>query len=184
MNTKRATYQRKRRHVDHDLQGRFITGLVLLQLVLLTALLYWLHADLLAFLEDRLYRVHLGPGEPVLPLLLRQCATPLAILVATNILLMLAAELHWGSRLRSLTSELGKLTSRTGALDFACASPPSTAHSVLDTAWAWNRLESARLAAFRGLVHELEHATHNNRQPILQRMRETLGSSMQDLPNP
>ncbi len=63
----RPRNQRRRHFVDASLQGSLVLALLAVEVALFVLALLWIHADLQAVIDERLYRVHqIAPSRPVL----------------------------------------------------------------------------------------------------------------------
>lgn len=169
---------RRRQYIDPALQRGLIVVIVLLQGVLLTAILYGLYGNLAALLDAQLYRVH-QTGEPLLAILLKQTAPAVALLLAGNIALLLAAEWFWARRLQRLSTGLLELARASEALDFSPLPSPAANHRVLTQAVAWRRQEAARLARFRTLLHQLSQAPAHEQPNLLVQLQTQLSQHLQ-----
>ncbi len=148
-------HRRRRHYIDARLQGRLLVWLVVGELLLFAAALFGVGWGMDAAVEASLYRVH-QTGDS-LPLLLRQLAWTVPIVLAVNLLAVAWAERRWRRRVTAILARLEPLLARIGRGDLRPLSdaPGPVDHPVLAAARDWHDRERARFLAARRIIDVL-----------------------------
>jgi hypothetical protein len=150
-----APRERRIRYIDRPLQ-RWLLLVVILEIAaaaLAVGVLYW---RLDAMIEARLYRIHLGPTEPMVPVLLHEGLTLLFYFLAANAVALFAATVIWGRHVGLIVREFDALVDKTVRLDFTPDAAASRQHEVLGLAARWRERERERLSGIAGEIDRLE----------------------------
>ena len=146
-------YVRRRHFVDRNVQGRLITGLILIEVVLFAVAMWFVYHEMQAAIDQELYRVHLvtARSSPVLLHALYQTA-PWIILV--NLLVLGIIDWVWGRHINLIIGKLRRSARKVAALDLR--NPlHDTEHEVLRQARRWIESEHSRCQQIRQLVQAL-----------------------------
>lgn len=148
-------HRRHRHYIDARLQGRLLAWLVAGELLLFAAALIAVGWGMDAAVEASLYRVHQSSDS--LPVLLRQLAWIVPIVLVVNLLAVAWAERRWRRRVTDIVARLEPLLARIGRGDLRPLpdAPDPTNHPVLDAARDWHDRERARFLAARRIIDAL-----------------------------
>lgn len=177
-NLHKSVINRRRRHfIDRSLQGWYLVGLVLLEMVLFIAALYVLYQHLVTHVENQLYRFHF-PDELGLVQLLPGIAMIMLVVVSINVVATAIVTLVWHLQVRSIVKPLGQLLEEVNKLDFSKDEDMSASHVVLDNAHKWKQMEKMRCQNIRSMVGEIkadvEHVETDRVKSMLMRLKQFL----------
>lgn len=148
-------HRRRRHYIDARLQGRLLVWLVAGELLLFAAALIAVGWGMDAAVEASLYRVHQSSDS--LPVLLRQLAWIVPIVLVVNLLAVAWAERRWRRRVTDILARLEPMLARIGRGDLRPLpdAPDSGDHPVLAAARDWHDRERARFLAARRIIDDL-----------------------------
>jgi len=148
-----APHSRKIHYIDHVLQKWMLIGLVVLEVIVLSAawaILFW---RLSQIVDDSVYRIHFGAQPSMFSVLLKESLWVLAGLVAANLLALFIADRIWVRFVRSIVISLRELLTKSRDLDFRDDADLVQRHKVVTLALGWRRQERVRL---QRLQHTIE----------------------------
>ena len=176
----RPRNQRRRHFVDASLQGSLVLALLAVEVALFVLALLWIHADLQAVIDERLYRVHqIAPSRPVLMQAIWQV---LPWLLAANVLAVWLADRLWNIRLRRILGPLQADLDAAAQLDLRRLPEAEPEHPVLAAASAWLRTERERNLAIRRLADALDPGLDAADPAARERARELVARLREHLP--
>lgn len=166
--------QRRRRYVDHSLQGSLILGLVLLETLLFCGAMFYIYQAMHQAIEAQLYSAH-PHGPSILQLLLVQLGRILPWLIVANLVAVWLANRLWARCLGRVIGRLTRLLERVGGLDLRLPREKAGGHEVCELGRRWLTLERERQLRLRAAFTALEQAEVGPpRRQALEEMRRLL----------
>jgi hypothetical protein len=166
-------YHVRRRHfIDRNIQGRLIAGLVLIEVVLFAAAMWFIYYKMQFAIDQELYRVHqLAPHSS--PVLLHALYQTIPWIILVNVLVLVGIDWIWGGYVEIIIGKLRCLAHKVAALDLR-SQLHDTEHEVLRQARHWLDAEQTRCQQIRQLVQALPDNPDPNAQAERQQLLEQL----------
>jgi len=167
-----TTWRRRRRcYIDRALQGPLLAGLLLFELLLLSAALLLLQHNLTTAVEEQMYRAHQLPGS-ALPLLVEELLWVGLWLVGINVVAIALMAQLWSGMVRRVVNPLQQMLGAVAQLDLRPTEGVCAEHEVLQQAELWLRLEHERCSQIHALVAQLDSgSTADGLHATLQALR-------------
>ncbi len=144
--------QRRRCYLDRYLQGRLLVALTLLEGLLISAFLLFIHAELDQAMEQQIYRAHSVATES-LPLLARVLLQTLPWFLLVNISMVGFIYALWTRAIRGILNPLVGLLGAVDRLDLRQRPDLEGSHELLEQSRIWLTHERQR---YRGVVKAIE----------------------------
>ncbi|MBF0181283.1 MAG: hypothetical protein HQM03_14770 [Magnetococcales bacterium] len=158
------------RRADYRLQMGMLVTLIVLEILLIGGGLTYLHIRLGGVIESHLYRIHVAPRE--LFLLIWEEALPvLMVMLAVNLLGLLAADRIWVRYARRVLGRFTVLTNQVADLDLRAVPDRPGVHGALDQLLACRHEERERMLAIRRLLSGVEELSE---EALAGRLREMI----------
>lgn len=151
---KRVSERRNRRFVDNSIQGYYLVGLVLLELILFLAALWFVYQFLVDNIEAQLYRFHLAQGFSFADLW-PQIFEIFLLVVVVNLVATALMTLVWHFQVRAIILPLKGILGEVNRLDFCDAPSENPGHDLLQKAQIWKRNERKRCENISGVMSKL-----------------------------
>jgi hypothetical protein len=174
-------YHARRRHfIDRNVQGRLIAGLILIEVLLFAAAMWFVYLQMQTAIDQELYRVHQLATRSS-PLLISALRQTLPWIVLANLLVLFSIDWIWGSYVNMIIHKLRQLARQVAALDLR-SQPNAAEHDVLRQAMQWVASEQARCQTIRQLVLALPVQTESMQTASHRQLIEQLRHLHQQLP--
>lgn len=150
--------KRRKVYVDERLQGRFMLGLVLLELCLFVAACGYLYCALAEIIENNLYVIHAAEHEALLPQMARELGLVALVCGALNSVALLVAHGLWSRHVSRVLGSLHRRMECVRSLDLrADSSVPAEAasHRLLELCERWIDAERLRIKSINGALARL-----------------------------
>lgn len=174
------SYHTRRRHfVDRNVQGRLIAALILIEMVLFAAAMWFVYQEMQAAIDQELYRVHqiVARNSPILLHALYQ-TVPWIVLV--NLLVLISLDRVWGRYVNIIIRKLRRSAQNVASLDLR-SQLAGTEHEVLHQARQWVASEHSRCQQIRQLVQSLPDQVDVTKPAARQQLIEQLRHIQQQL---
>ncbi len=146
--------QRKHFYTDQKIQGRFLFGLVTLELILAAGLIIYLYFEVNRIIDDHLYRMHsiesTSWGE-ILSLL----GITMSGFIVANLLTLYLAHLLWARYVNSTIDSFSRGLDKVIAYDFSAPESIQGHHQLLELLKHWLAKEKKRGQDIRKLLDRL-----------------------------
>lgn len=167
--------RRRQYYTDQKLQGYLLVVLISVQLVLVSVLLYFLHGDINALIEENIYRVHSKEASSW-PDIFRLLAITMSMFLLINIFLLYLAHTAWSRYIKGTISQFSSILDRIVNRDFK--DPPlslESGHQMMQLAQQWWSKEQLRRRDMDTLLQQLsEYKNKNIQQNELMQMQKVL----------
>ncbi len=152
----RNSEQMRRRHyVDRVLQGRFLMGLVTLEVLLFGVGLFVVYQHMNEAIELQIFQAH-ASHEGGISLLISELLHVLPWIVIINIVAVLITSRIWSQYLDKVIQSLRLMLAAGAKLDFGSISGQMRGdHEVIDIGIAWIRRERERNQVIKAAIAEL-----------------------------
>ena len=148
--------RRRRYYTDLKVQGYLLVGLIAVEVVLVSAVLYVLYNDINAVIEAHLFRIH-APEQGAWPELFRVLGVVLGLFLGLNLLLMLLIHLWWGRYIKKTVRQFSVVLERLLNFDFATSGDEiRKQHPAAELIELWYEKEKARNLRIAQLLQRLE----------------------------
>ena len=144
---------RRRRFVDRHLQGRLITGLILIEMLLFAAAMWFVYQEMQSAIDQALYRVHQVVARSS-PVLLHALYQTVPWIIVVNLLVLVSIDRVWAAHINTIIGKLRQSAQKVAALDLR-SQHDNTEHEVLRLAKRWLEAEQSRCQQIRHLVQAL-----------------------------
>ena len=173
--------RRRKRYIDHALQGRLLGVLLAAQFALIGIVLMLLYGELDEALKQNLYRIHQVKHQSLGTIVMPYVTGGIVALCLLSALGFVAVELLWRRQAQRLVRDWDSITSQVRELDFRTATTAVRGHESLCVLDAWRRVEGERLARIADLANRLPAQPPANREERA-RLRELVGQIRDQLP--
>ncbi|MBF0295643.1 MAG: hypothetical protein HQL96_10690 [Magnetococcales bacterium] len=143
------------RRLDYRLQMGMLVTLIVLEILLIGGGLTYLHIRLGGVIESQLYRIHVAHREIFL-LIWEEALPVLVVMLAVNLMGLLAADRIWVKYARLVLGRFTVLTNQVADLDLRVVPDTPGVHGALDQLLACRHEERERLLAIRRLLSGVE----------------------------
>lgn len=150
-----ARNKRQRKYVDFAIQMRMLIALVVMEVVLVAAGVWYLYLRFNTIVEANLYRIHQTPGESPLEVLVKEAGIVVLALVVANVLAMVVADRIWILYVRRVLNKFTALAQRTRDFDLREDTDKDHSHEVLVRMLAWRWAERKRALNVRAAIRNL-----------------------------
>lgn len=148
--------RRRQYYTDQILQGYFLVGLILLEILLVILLVYYLHIEVDQILEDQMYQIH-KTDQNSFPEIFRLILVALASFVAANIVALYVAHIIWGRYIKNTITIFSLELDKISALDFTPVnSSRKTHHHMIGLMDDWMLKEKNRISEINVVLKKLE----------------------------
>ncbi len=152
---KNSEQMRRRHYVDRILQGRFLIGLVTLEVLLFGVGLFVVYQHMNKAIEQQIFQAHTS-HEGGISLLIGELLHVLPWIVIANIVAVLITSRIWSQYLDKVIQSLRLMLTAAAKLDFGSISSQMTGdHEVIDIGIAWIRRERERNQVIKAAIAEL-----------------------------
>jgi hypothetical protein len=173
-------YHVRRRHfVDRSVQGSLIAGLILIEVVLFAAAMWFVYQEMQSAIDQQLYRVHQVTTHSS-PVLLHALYQTVPWIVLVNLLVLVTIDRVWGRYINIIIGKLRRSAQKVAALDLR-SQRYDTEHEVLRQAGLWIESERSRCQQIRRLVQALPDKPNALDAAARQQLREQLQQIRQQL---
>jgi hypothetical protein len=146
---------RRKYYVDRVLQGRFLVGLVALEVLLFGVGLFVVYQRMNEAIEQQIFQAH-ASHEGGVSLLIDVLIQVLPWILVANIIAVLITSRIWSQYLDNVIQSLRQMLSTGANLDFRDISNQMTGHhEVLDIGSAWMARERERNRVIKAAVADL-----------------------------
>ena len=170
-------YKNRRRqfYVDRVLQGRFLVGLISLEVLLIGVGLVVVYQNMNAAVEMQLFQAH-APTKSDSSLLVGELLRVMPWILIANVVAVLIANRIWAGYISSIIGDLRQMLSLAAKLDFRDLSGQIEGnHEVLLKGLEWMRRERERNQELKALIAQLKGDTDPIEvKKVLGRVKDTL----------
>jgi len=146
---------RRRHYVDRVLQGRFLAGLVTLEVLLFGIGLFVVYLRMNEVIEQQIFQAH-ASHEGGISLLINELIQVFPWILLVNVVAVLITSRIWSRYLDRVIQSLRQMLSSGANLDFRdISSQLAGHHEVLDIGEAWMARERERNRVIKSAVAEL-----------------------------
>ncbi len=146
---------RRRHYVDRVLQGRFLAGLVTLEVLLFGIGLFVVYQRMNEVIEQQIFQAH-ASHEGGISLLINELIQVFPWILVVNVVAVLITSRIWSQYLDKVIQSLRQMLSSGANLDFRdISSQLAGHHEVLDIGEAWMARERNRNRVIKSAVAEL-----------------------------
>lgn len=136
--------RRRQYYTDQKLQGNLLGVLIVVQVLLVSVLLFFLYGDINTLIEQHIYRIH-SKGAESWPEIFRLLAITMSAFLVINIFLLYLAHTVWGRYIKGIISQFSTLLDHIVQRDFSEAAPTgNNAHQTMQLAQQWFNKERQR----------------------------------------
>jgi len=147
--------RRRRYYTDLKVQGYLLVGLIAVEVLLVSAVLYLLYNDINSVIEAHLFRIH-APEQGAWPELFRVLGVVLLLFLALNMVLMLLIHLWWGRYIKNTVKQFSIMLERLLNLEFSSSGEEiRKKHPAAELIELWYEKEKARNQRIATLLQRL-----------------------------
>lgn len=182
MNEQMYHSRRRRKFIDKMIQGKLLTGLILIESLLFTIGMLVIYADLQSVLNDNMFRVHqeVNSGRPVL---MKELLMIFPWIISVNLLLLIFVDRYWKQIVRHIVQQLQDILHRVKRLDLRVYLIQQSDHEVLQKAKQWLDKERDRYTSLRSRFNDIPEKIDTNNPDVIHHVREQLKSMAKVLPD-
>ena len=171
----RYNNRRRQFYVDRVLQGRFLLGLIGLEVLLIGVGLVVVYQNMNAAVEMQLFQAH-APSKSDSSLLISELSRVMPWILIANVVAVLIANRIWAGYISSIISDLRQMLGLSAKLDFRDLSGQIEGnHEVLIKGLEWMRRERERNQELKALFAQLKKDTDpSEAKKILGRAKDIL----------
>jgi hypothetical protein len=144
---------RRRHYVDRNIQGRLIVALILIEMLLFAAAMWFVYQQMQAAIDQELYRVHQVAARSS-PVLLHALYQVMPWIIIVNVLVTIGIDRIWASHINLIVGKLRRLAQQVASLDLR-GRVDAPEHAVLRQASQWLEAEQLRCQQIRQWVQTL-----------------------------
>lgn len=179
---------RKRRYVDHRLQGALLIALIAMEVCMIAIAMVYLYFRFNIIIEDSLYRIHQVGTLPTHSLLV-ELVQVMGIFTVINVCALFVAHIIWVHYVQNVVKAFRRGLGLMAVLDFRKTDTNDHAHhEVLDLLHHWQRAERERSINIRNYCKQLpdlliERNQATSASELLDKVRNLLILGPQEKPN-
>lgn len=174
--------RRSVRYLDFKVQMHMLVALIVLEVGLVVAGIFYLYARFSDIIKTSLYRIHHG-SDTLFSMMLTEMGQMLVVFVGVNMLAVFLADRIWVHYVRSVLGSFRALVNRVADLDFTKDGKPRVQHRVLDQTLAWREKERVRASSVRDITRSLKPHADFSDPKVLEELGRQLTEVRQSLPS-
>lgn len=148
--------RRRRHYVDRVLQGRFLMGLITLEILLFGVGLFIVYQNMNAAIEMQIFQAH-TIHESGSSLLFNELIRVMPWILVVNIVAVLITNRVWARYLGNIIQSLRQMLASAAKLDFRDITDQLDGnHEVLEKGTTWMRRERERNQVIKAAIAELD----------------------------
>ena len=151
-----AAYRRRLHYVDSSMQRSLMVAMVVLEVFLVAASIWFAHWQLIELIDQSMYRMNLAHSGPTLLRLAEKGFVVLGLFALVNVAALMVAAKIWSRHENLVLQDFAKLVAKTRELDFSADPESRRQHQVLALAARWRARERARFLAVREQLASLD----------------------------
>ncbi|MDD5176550.1 MAG: hypothetical protein PHQ05_09040 [Sterolibacterium sp.] len=163
--TPRPPHRRRRLYVDSTIQRSLLVAMVVLEVTLVAAAIWFAYGHLIEVINANMYRMKVVQTGPTMMLFAKEGLWVLGVFAVANLVALMVAAGIWSRHENLVVQDLDLLTGKTKELDFSSDANILPKHEVLALTLTWREQERIRFSAIRDRVAKLEAALSSGEPP-------------------
>lgn len=148
--------QRKQHYIDHRIQGTLIIALVILEVTMVVAVLFYLNAQFERLLENTLYSIHPPSDEEIRKQIYWEIGIAVVWMSFINLCALTLAHVLWGGYVKRVMTSFREGVQSMATLQFSKPIEHVELHAVLNKLKLWQNAERNRVVEIKGAITALQ----------------------------
>lgn len=159
--------RRKKRFIDPILQGYFIFPLIAVELIILTAGVFYLSISIAQLLDEQIYRNKMQLDEALVHNIGMELFSVSLMLLAINVTVFLLWRLVWLVYIQKMRAEFRRIINKIRIGEFDPVPQVSIRHPLIEHSTAWFEREKHREEALLQLAKKLDTSSVEDKEKVL-----------------